>query len=56
MSKYAVIYDYDDGYSCYYNNQTIFDGDWTALQDFIKDLKKTDCYNIDATCIDDDYY
>ena len=52
--KYEVIYDYDDGVSESRNIREEFEGDWTELQDFIKELRESGCYNIDANAIDED--
>lgn len=50
MSRYEVIYDCDDDSR---NIREEFSGDWTALQKFIKELRASGCYNIDAAAIDE---
>jgi len=51
-SIYEVIYDFTDRYGNEERNiAEDFAGSWTALQDFIKDLKESGCYNITASCI-----
>ena len=54
MAKYEIIYDVSDGFSEEHNKLERFEGSWTELQAYIKDMKRTGCFNIDATCIDDD--
>ncbi len=49
---YEVIYDYDDGYDESRNIREEFSGDWSDLQKFIKELRDSGCYNIDAAAID----
>ena len=45
---YEIIYDYEDEK----NIRETFDGDWTALQEYITKMKENGCYNIDAASID----
>lgn len=51
---YEIIYDYDDGWTEYQNNVETFEGSWSELQAYIKQMKKNGCYNISATCIRED--
>lgn len=45
---YEIIYDYDDER----NIVEIFEGSWSELQDYIKKMRETGCYHIDAAAID----
>lgn len=47
--KYDIYYDYTDesGYE-YRNNKEEFCGTWDELQVYLKEMRKGDCYNIDA--------
>ena len=49
MHEYEIIYDYSDEYSDTYNIREMFFGSWEDLQAYIKRMKETGCYNIDAT-------
>ena len=49
---YEIIYDYDDEKNIREN----FDGTWTELQDHIKQMRETGCYNIDATDLEQGEY
>lgn len=53
--KYEIIYDYcsDDGYE-EHNIKENFCGGWNELQKYLKDMRSNGCYNIDATCIDEE--
>lgn len=53
MSKYEIIYDYDNGFSAASNIRESFDGDWTGLQEFIKRLREDGAYNIDASAVEE---
>ena len=44
---YEIIYDYEDEK----NIRETFEGDWTALQEYITKMKENGCYNIDAASI-----
>lgn len=48
MPRYEIIYDYEDEH----NITEIFEGDWTELQDYIKQLRATRCYHINAASLD----
>lgn len=52
--EYKIIYDYcsEDGYTDEHNLSEYFNGTWTELQDYIKQMKRNGCYNIDAIAID----
>ena len=50
--KYEVMYDYDNGCDESRNIREEFDGNWTELQNFIKELRESGCYNIDAAAVD----
>ena len=49
-SLYEIIYDYtsEEGYE-ETNNVEEFKGSWTELQDYIKQMRRNGCYNIDAS-------
>ena len=53
---YELIYDYCDDYSDEHNIYEVFDGSWTELQDYIKQMKANGCYAISATYIGNDEY
>lgn len=50
---YEIIYDYTDesGYE-FRNIMETFEGTWTELQDYIKQMKENGCYNIDANSLE----
>lgn len=48
MPKYEITYDYEDEH----NITETFEGDWTELQEYIKKLRETGCYHIDAASLD----
>lgn len=52
MSKYEVIYDYDNGYDEEKDILEEFEGTYLDLQNFIKYLKKSGAYHINATSIE----
>lgn len=53
--KYRIIYDYCDEYGYVYEDCVEdFDGSYTELQDYIKEMKRNDCYNINATALEQD--
>ena len=47
--KYEVIYDCDDCRGI----TEIFEGEWTELKAYIKELRECGYFNIDAVCTDD---
>lgn len=48
-SVYEILYDYDDeSGEIYRNNSETFEGTWSDLQDYIKQMRRNGCYNIDA--------
>ena len=49
---YELIYDYCDDYSDEHNIYEVFEGSWTELQDYIKQMKANGCYAISATYIE----
>lgn len=53
-SIYEIIYDYtsEEGYE-ENNNVEQFEGTWTDLQDYLKQMRRNGCYNIDANSICD---
>lgn len=51
MTKYEIIYDYDNEFYTEYNCVETFEGDWDKLQEYIKTMKSNGCYNISATAI-----
>lgn len=55
MSKYEIIYDWCsiDGDE-ERNIVEEFEGSYTELQDHIKSMRANGCYNISATCINED--
>lgn len=48
MGKYEIIYDYEDEKDIVED----FDGDWTELQAYIKQMRQQRCFNISATSLD----
>lgn len=52
---YEITYDYDDEWSGGGTSSETFEGSWQDLQDYIKQLRASGCYNIDATCVDGCY-
>ena len=52
---YEITYDYDDEWSGCGTSSETFEGSWSELQDYIKQLRASGCYNIDAACVDDCY-
>lgn len=51
---YVIYYDYtDEEGNEYKNNQEEFTGSHLELMDYIKDMRKNDCYNIDASYVED---
>lgn len=46
---YEITYDYEDEK----NIREKFKGTWTELQEYIKKMLETGCYNIDAASLDD---
>ena len=55
--QYKIFYDYcgEDG-TCEYNCSTTFTGTWSELQDYLKDMRESDCCsNIEATAISGDF-
>lgn len=52
---YEITYDYDDEWSGGGTSSETFEGSWQDLQDYIKQLRASGCYNIDAACVDDCY-
>lgn len=62
-SLYSIMYDYDydddmekGGVYTSKNNEEHFRGSWSDLQDYLKQMRKQGCYNIDANEIGDEYY
>ena len=50
---YEITYDYTDEGGCESRNITErFDGTWTELQEYIRTMRRTGCYNIAASAID----
>lgn len=49
MTTYEIIYDFcdADGYE-ERNISELFRGTWTELREYIKQMKRNGCYNIDA--------
>lgn len=46
---YEIMYDYtDEGGNEEKNIREEFEGTWTELQDYIKQMRKNGCYNITA--------
>ena len=54
MDVYEIRYDYcnEDGY-CEEDITEEFEGNWDELKDYIKQMKRNGCYNIDATFLYD---
>lgn len=54
-SVYEILYDYDDeSGETYKNNSETFEGTWSDLQDYIKQMRQNGCYNIDANEVYDE--
>ena len=45
---YEIIYDYEDER----NIPETFEGSWTELQEYIKEMRATGCCNISAASLD----
>lgn len=45
---YEIIYDYEDEH----NIIETFEGSWMELQDHLRHMRETSCYNIDANALD----
>lgn len=56
-SVYEIIYDYtsEEGYE-ETNNVEEFEGTWSELQDYIKQMRRNGCYNIDANEVYEESY
>ena len=46
IDRYEIIYDYCDEWSETCNIVDYFDGSFNELQEYLKSLRKNDCYNI----------
>ena len=46
---YEIMYDYCSDYTDEKNIIEVFEGTWSELQSYIKQMKKQGCYNITAT-------
>lgn len=46
---YEITYDYEDERSI----REPFEGDWFELQSYIKEMRKSGCYNIDAASLEE---
>ena len=51
MGKYEIIFDFDDGWTTEFALSEIFEGTWTELQEYLKQMKKWGCYNISASLL-----
>lgn len=51
---YELIYDYSSDYVDERNIHETFEGSWTELQDWIKEMRKNGCYNITAVALEQD--
>ena len=52
---YRIVYDYTDEEG--YESRDIeeeFEGTWSELQDYIKQMRRNGCYHIDASFLYDD--
>lgn len=53
MSVYEITYDYSNEYDTERNITETFEGTWTELQEYIKQMKRNGCFNIYAAhCYD----
>ena len=51
---YLIIYDYtDEEGNEELNIHEDFHGDWDELKEYIKQMKRNGCYNIEATAIEE---
>lgn len=48
---YEITYDYDDEWSGGGTSSETFEGTWSELQDYIKQMRRNGCYNIDANAV-----
>ncbi len=56
MDTYEIMYDYtDDGGNENTNCYETFEGSWTELQEYIKQMRENGCYNITAAVIREEY-
>lgn len=46
IDKYEIIYDYSDEWSDSINLVEYFEGSFSELQEYLKQMRKNDCYNI----------
>ena len=46
MNRYEIIYDYADEWSETNGLIEYFDGSFNELQEYLKQMRKNDCYNI----------
>lgn len=53
MTAYEIIYDFSDDYTDERNISEMFEGSWSELQEYIKQMKQNGCYNISATALYD---
>lgn len=53
MTAYEIIYDFSDDYTDERNISERFEGSWSELQEYIKQMKQNGCYNISATALYD---
>ena len=49
--KYEIIYDWCGEYSEERNLTEVFEGTWTELKKYLKEMRENGCYNISANCI-----
>lgn len=53
MSEFEIVYDYCSEYDEAYNIRETFFGTWSDLQDYLKRMKESGCYNIDVAEVGD---
>jgi len=51
--EYTIVYDFCGDFSDEYGIVETFTGTWDELQDYIKQLRKSGAYNIEANAVGD---
>ena len=46
--RYEIVYDFCNDYTEERGAVEYFDGPWTELQEYLKQMKRNGCYNIDC--------
>lgn len=48
IDRYEIVYDFCNDYTEERGIVEYFDGSWTELQEYLKQMKRNGCYNIDC--------